>query len=370
MTPVNERLAEAAIAHAIDLDRYGTGVVRRLIGLLNKVDKDLFEQITIALMRLPAESFTVERLEGLLMSSQALNKQAYDSIGRELSTELRSLVEYEIGYQNQLFTSVLPAQVSFATVSADQVYAAAMSRPFQGKLLSEWASKIEVDKMGRIRDAIRIGYVEGQTTSQIMQRIRGTQARGYEDAIIETDRRSLRAVVQTALSHTAGSARDGFYESNGDILKSVKWSSTIDGKTTPDCRLRDGLTYTPVEHKPIGHSIPWRSGPGKIHWCCRSSAIPIVKSFNELFGINVDETQFPKGTRASLDGQIPAGTTYAEWIKRQSAARQDDILGPTRGKLMREGGLTLDRYYTDKGRYLTLDELRTRDAAAFSRAGL
>ena len=79
---------------------------------------------------------------------------------------------------------------------------------------------------------------------------------------------------------------------------------------------------------------------------------------------------FSPSTRASMDGQVPADQTYGQWLKKQSAERQDDILGKTRGALFRKGGLEFDRFYNDKGRYLTLDELRQRDAAAFDKAGV
>lgn len=68
-----------------------------------------------------------------------------------------------------------------------------------------------------------------------------------------------------------------------------------------------------------------------------------------------------------MDGVVPAETTYGDWIKRQPAARQDQVLGPERGKLIREGGLKLPDLYAPNGRYLTLDELRERDAAAFAK---
>jgi len=76
------------------------------------------------------------------------------------------------------------------------------------------------------------------------------------------------------------------------------------------------------------------------------------------------------GTRASADGQVDANLSYGEWLKRQPAEVQDEVLGPTRGKLLRAGKLTMDRFYNDRGRYLTLDELRERNATAFERAGL
>jgi hypothetical protein len=345
--------------------------VRRLIALLNRVDSDLFAQLNEALENLPAESFTVERLEQLLGSVRALNRQAYDAMQRELTGELRNLVEYEAGYQHQLFTSAIPAevvaQVEIATVSVDQVYSAAVSRPFQGRLLSEWSQGIESGRMTRIRDEIRMGYVEGQTTSQIVQRIRGTRARGYSDSIIEIDRRHAESVVRTALSHTAGFTRDRFYSENGDLIKAVTWGATLDSRTSETCRIRDGKRYANDTHKPIGHQLPWLGGPGRAHWGCRSVSVPVMKSYREL-GLDIEE--FTPSTRASMDGQVPADMTYGEWLKKQSATRQDDILGATRGKLFRDGGLPIERFATDKGKWLTLDELRQMDVEAFKRARL
>jgi hypothetical protein len=84
----------------------------------------------------------------------------------------------------------------------------------------------------------------------------------------------------------------------------------------------------------------------------------------ELGGVDVEK--FNPATPASMDGEVPAETTYAEWVKKQSAARQDGGLAPTRGKLMRNQMLTLDRFYNDRGRYLTIDELRQCFPASFA----
>lgn len=373
MESINEQLRDELIGHQVDLSRYSNDVVRRMLAILNKVDADLAAQLLAALEKMPAESFTVERLEQLLASVKALNSQAYAELARQLGEELRGFTEYEAGYQFQLFRTLIPAQiiaqVDIATVVAEQVYSAAMARPFQGRILKEWAQSIEQGRMTRIRDAVRVGYVENESISQIVKRIRGTRAAGYTDGIIEIDRRHAEAVVRTAISHTAAFTRHRFMKANSDLVKSVKFLATLDSRTSELCRIRDGLEYSADDaHKPIGHRIPWLAGPGALHWNCRSTSVPVLKSWKELGGADIED--FSPSTRASMDGQVPAETSYADWIKKQSAARQDDILGATRGKLLRDGGLTLDRFYSDRGRYLTIDELRQRDAAAFARADL
>jgi hypothetical protein len=367
----NEQLLDAQIGHQVDLQRYANGVVRRLIGVLNRADADLAAQLTAVLESLPPESFTVDRLEALLLSVRRVNLAAYQQIERELTAELRALADYEAGFQRDLFESVIPpqiqARIAIVPVSVEQVYTAAFAQPFRGRLLREWAAGIEADRMVRIRDAVRLAYVENQPTAKLVQRIRGTRAKGYSDGIIEIDRRHAEAVARTAISHVAAVTNDRFMAANADLVKALSWLSTLDSRTSEMCRIRDGLQYTAKAHRPIGHSVPWLGGPGRLHWCCRSTSTPVVKSWREL-GIDMDEMS--PGTRASMDGQVPADMSYGAWLKKQSAARQDDILGPSRGALLRKGGLEMERFYNDKGRYLSLDELRERDAAAFKRAGL
>ena len=358
MATVNEKLADAAIEHSVDLIRYQNGVVRRVIALLNRTDKDLFEQLTAALQRLPPEAFTVERLDALLQSVRQLNARAYEQVRLGLEQDLRELVIYEAGYQQQLFQNTLPTVLQTTAINAGQVYSAALARPFQGRLLSEWMNGLEAGKAAKVRDALRIGYVENQTIDEMVRRIRGTKARQYQDGILEITRRDAETVVRTAINHTANHTRQKFYEANSDLIKGIKWLSTLDSKTSPVCRARDGVVY------------PVNSGPRPpAHLNCRSSTTSVLKSWKEL---GIDLPDLPASTRASMDGQVPADLTYGEWLKgkdKTDPALVDRILGPSRAKLFR-AGMPVDRFVNKAGDVLNLDQLRARDAEYFKRAGL
>lgn len=368
MPTVNQVLEDEQIAHAVSLEKYKVGVVRRIIALLNRSDAELSAALTAALDRLPAESFTVERLEALLAEVRLINMQAYAQVAQELQDDLKELAGYETSWQQELFKRALPepVQVHFpiAGVSAEQAYAAALSRPFQGRLLRDWGTEIAADRMVKVRNAIRTGYLEGKTTDQIVRSIRGTRAAGYADGFLERPRRDLAAVVRTAVSHTAATARDEFNKANEDVIRAERWVSTLDNKTSPMCRIRDQLQYTVLTHKPIGHKVPWLQGPGKIHWCCRSTSAPVTKSWKEL-GMNIEE--MTPAQRASMDGQVPANTTYSEWLNRQSDARKIEVLGPARYQLLKDGKLELEDFYTPTGEWMMLDQMRERDAAAFAK---
>lgn len=361
MPTANAALQDYAVDHAVDLHRYSVGVIRRMIAVLNRADARLMAQLSEALMRMDPASFTVERLEALLVSVRETNAEAYRQVMAALEPELRALSEVETAAQASQFDRAVPAavqlRVPIAAVSWEQVYAAALSRPFQGRLLRDWMAGLSESRARMVRETVRAGFVEGQTTADIIRKLRGTRALGYADGLLNRPRRELAAVVQTALSHTAQTARQAMYDANADLVKALQWVSTLDSRTSPPCRVRDGLRYTAETHKPIGHSVPWGDGPGRLHFNCRSVSVPVLKSWREL-GIDADE--MTPGTRASMDGAVPAETTYAQWFARQSAQRQDEIVGPERGELFRAGKVTFEKFTDDRGQWLSLDELRRR----------
>ncbi|HEM7934080.1 TPA: hypothetical protein U2L56_000968 [Citrobacter koseri] len=370
MATVNEQLRDESIAHALWISRYSTGVANRMVKLLNESDAELTARLLVAMDGLDADSFTVTRLQALLASVRAVNHQAIQSMLQGLSAELNDLAQHEAGYQLSLFDSLLPDFVTnvhpLVGISPDTVYAAAMAKPFQGRLLSEWASNLEADRLNRISNTVRQGFLLGDTTEQIARKVRGHANRGYQDGALQMSRANAASIAKTAVGHLAATARNSFADANNDLMKGKQWLSTLDNSTTQMCRIRDRLKYT-LDNKPIGHKVPYLQGPGRIHFCCRSTETFILKSAKEL---GIDIRDIPPGTRASMDGQVAGDTTYQEWFSRQSFDRQKQIVGEKRARLIRDGGMSPDEFYTDKGEWLTLAQLRERDAQAFREAGL
>lgn len=370
MATINNRLSDESIAHSLFVSRYGTGAARRMVTVLNESDAELTARLLVAMDSLGRDGFTVYRLESLLGSVREVNHTAIQGAFGTLYDELIDFAGHEAGYQFDLFHHLLPEAVlrhyPLAAITPDMAYAAAMSRPFQGRLLKEWASNLESDRLARISNAVRIGYMAGDTVEQIARKVRGSAASGYQDGALQMSRANAASITKTAVSHVAAVARDSFASANSDVIDSKQWLSTLDNKTTPTCIVRDRRRYT-LDGKPIGHKIPYLQGPGRIHFCCRSTEALITKSWREL---GIDSDEMDAGTRASMDGQVPEDTTYGEWLQRQSPDRQDKVLGVMRGRLMREGGMSPDEFFSDKGEFLTLSQLREIDGQAFQKAGL
>lgn len=353
---INQQLRDAMLGHAIDLTHYSNAQARTIITILNGRDAELKSRLIDAMENV-GTVLTVEVMNQVLSAVLQVNATAFLEVNEALNRNLDDLLVYELSFQQALVESVLPraVQVQFPVVSVafSSAKAIVQARPFQGRLLKEWMAGIEADRAARIRDAIRSGVVEGRTTSDIVKQIVGRKSENFEDGLLQRSRRDVETIVRSAIGHTAETASDAAYEANSDIISHVQWLSTLDNKTSSTCRIRDQLPYTLKTYKPIGHKIPWLAGPGRIHMCCRSTKFPVLKSAAAL--------GFDDGaTRASMNGQVPASTTYAEWLSKQSAGRQDQILGVTRAQMMREGGLKLDAFYNDKGKLLTLEQLRER----------
>lgn len=351
----NDDLFDLAVRHQVGLQRYSNATVRKMMALLNRVDADIVAQMHHFDPDAVTGSWSAKRLERLLEAVRVVNRDAYNIVGKELTAELKALAAYEGVYQVNSLRSAMPVAVDIVSPSAEQLYAAVNSRPFQGRVLKEWGRDLEAGAFAKVRDAIRQGFVEGQTTEQIIRRLRGTRANQFRNGILEINRRGAEAVVRTAINHTANTARQEIYKANADLVGSWRFVATLDARTTVGCAVLDGKTFS------IGEGpMPPR------HYNCRSTTVPVTKSWREL-GFDIDE--LPPGTRASMNGQVPASQTYQEWLKRQPVEVQDEVLGPTRGQLFRNGGVTLDRF-EDDGRILTLDELKQADGKAFERAGL
>ena len=148
---------------------------------------------------------------------------------------------------------------------------------------------------------------------------------------------------RTAVNQIATTAQFEAYKAHDDITEEYEYVATLDTRTTPICMSLDGRTWRYDD--PSGRRPPQ-------HWSCRSTIVPVV-DFKAL-GLPTP----PEGKRAAVGGPVPAGQNYEQWLRKQSTAKQNEALGPARGKLFREGKASLNDFVRDNGTTVTLDQLR------------
>lgn len=337
---------DAVNTHWLRLARYEAGVDRRALALLREMEREL-----VALLA-NTELTQAQSTRATLMLAQARERiaQGYVAINRQMQIDLDGLSGAEARWaatQMQAATQLPPTLIQTATVTA----AAALE--IRGQPIAEWLGKQAQGLQNRFTDSVRLGISLGETNQQIVNRVRGTRANGYKDGIFAQSRREAFALVRSAVQTTANKALTDSYKANDDLIKAVVWVSTLDGRTSEVCIARDGLKYT-TDGQPIGHSLPWLGGPGAAHWNCRSASVPEYKSWRDL-GIPIDD--IPPESRASMDGVVPGGTTYAEWLRGKGEAFQNEVLGKGKAELWRDGRISLRDLTNDLGRPLTLEQL-------------
>jgi len=339
----SERIADQLIRHQIGLQRLSNGQVRKVLAMLRRVDARIIERIA----KEDISSMSVARQSRLADALRAIIDSAYTDAMGQLHVDLTALSAYERDYDADLFERAIPFRYETVRPTTSQIMAAVNSRPFQGKLLREWYKDLGEVAFKRVRDAVRMGIVEGRTTSQMIADLRGTRAQGYKDGILEVSRRQAEATVRTAINHTANTARQYLYEANARVIKGVKWVAVLDGRTTAVCRGRDGQVFA-IDKGP--------RPPAHIN--CRSTTVPVLKR-----GSDIGETT------AGMAGRVPADVNYSDWLRTQDAVFQNDVLGVKKAQLFRAGGLTLDRFIDRAGQEYTLEELKARESEAWQMAG-
>jgi SPP1 gp7 family putative phage head morphogenesis protein len=354
---VPEALVDSTVRHAVYLERLKSGEAKQMVSFLQEVDREIRKKL---LFRSELAAYKRDKLNRLLKEIDSLLTGLYAKQKAGLLGSLKELAEYEAGFEARNLNSVVSA-ASFAVPAITTVWSAATLDPMSvrgsqgGKLLDPFIKDWARSEVEAVKNRIRQGAFEGQTNAEIVRSIRGTKARRYKDGLLDTTRRHAEAIVRTAVQHVASTARKQTWDRNADLVTGYRWVSTLDGVTTTRCRSLDGQKFEVGE------------GPlPPIHIGCRSTTVAELDDGLDFLD---------KGaTRSSVNGYVDADLTYYQWLKRQPAAFQDSAIGPTRGKLLRNGGINAERFaqlQLDRNfQPLTLAEMRQLEPQAFARAGL
>ncbi len=378
--PVNENLMDLIIAHQIFLLRFSESHRKKILALFSQADADLTRQLRDRLDRLgPIDRqvfgrglATTRRTLALRDMIRELNSQLTGDLQKNLRDTLRDLASVEVKVADRIFDQAIGLTLNNPLPAPALVAAVVTSEPFRGQVLREWVKDLSRKRLFDITTAIQLGIVEGQTNEEIIRRLRGTDARGRLDGALSISHRRAEVLVRTAINFIGNAARQKFYEENSDLIDELRWTSTLDSKTSAICQARDKLVF------------PIDSGPRPpAHPNCRSLMVPVLKSWEDILGSGLkpgrgstdidrlfrqqlrkrglNPAGIERNTRSAsgdFDGQVPKSLSYQDWLRRQSAGFQNTVLGPTKGKAFRNGEFELDQFVNmETGREFTLNEL-------------
>lgn len=348
----NDEIRDAAIRHAVHNARYGRGLAAKIVKLLNAADQDLMGTIAQRAVKITERGFdtgpaTTKRLAEMFNALRLVNNEVYKKLAKELKIELEGFAQVEADHHAGVLGKAITVDYRAKVPSPTYLKTLVENTPIDGHLLASWTNAMSANRLGRVEQAIRVGLVQGETIDQLVRRIRGTKAQGYTDGVLAISRRSAETLAITSVSTVANATRLAVYQENTDVIKGVTFNATLDSRTSPQCQKHDGEFFA----LDAAHPKP------PLHPRCRSVLIGVTKSWEEL---NIPRKEASEGTRASMNGQVPANTTYGDWLKNQPESIQNDVLGAERAKLFREGKVAFKDLYRDNGSYRSLDELRER----------
>jgi hypothetical protein len=227
-----------------------------------------------------------------------------------------------------------------------------------GSKPSVWWNRQSIDFRNSFMDTIRTSMRNGESLTQAVARVTGGTVDGVTvPGIMKTTKAKASALAATSMNAVANEAALQSFQANNDVIKAVTQVSTLDNKTSDICVAYSGQTWDVNTLQPVmGGSLPFNGGPPR-HFNCRSRLRPVTMSFKEL---GIDKDEIPAGTRASMDGQVPADITFNQFLRGKSTQFQDDLLGPARANLWRNDQITLTQLVDMRGNPMTLAQLEAR----------
>ena len=334
MKPFNQLIAELEVARSLLHERIKNGLSKKVAKFYDDMIADLQAQI------LKKKNVTNNLAQTISDLKQSLKTP---DLRKDFLTLAQNEQDHLLNYNElagfNLFSSVLPESSIERLVDSAQL---------EGATVKAWNNGLNADQKKRLERELKIGVSLGETTPMLAQRIAH---------VLEKNKRDATAIALTGAGAIVSEIRQAFFEANDDVIKCYKYQATLDTRTSELCRAYDGLIWD-KDYKPIGHEFPFRKPRVNTHFNCRSTIIPVTKSWDELGARGMDEAS--GRTRSSMNGYVPQDMTFNDWLKTQSPETIEKTLGKGRAELFMQGKITMRDLITQQGRSLDLNELVKR----------
>jgi SPP1 gp7 family putative phage head morphogenesis protein len=350
MTPADQILSDL-ILHTTELLRASAGMNA---SVQLELERLIAQMERLILMNDP--SLDKAALSALLDKAKAAIEATMGTISTGTSTLLIEIAMVQADLAETIVNGAVGAGI-MKRLSASVIEAISKNELTLGAPSGEWWSRQSTILQQRFTDEMRMGLANGETLGDLIRRVRGRREFGFTDGIMQTTTARASAIVHTGVINVANAANMATWEKNADIIAALKFLATLDTSTCQVCGSLDGLTWTFPDLVPIDHDKEFQRPT--LHWRCRCLVIPVLKPWSQISGLP-GAGEIPVGTRASMNGQVPADTTYSGWLRQQPAATAREILGSGRYDLWKAGKLSLTEMTDQSNRPLTIAELRAR----------
>ncbi len=365
-TAVVDKLAHKFTGHDVNLQRLQATHRNKIFKSLRKLEIELVAKIADS----TKETLTVQRNRALLKETRRTIETKYAGIEEEHRTMLKDLGKYELEATAKIVNKQYGVNLMAVGVSEAVIDSMLEANTVFGAPLTSFWEQQSLSLQNKFATEMRAGIYAGETNDQLIQRVRGTKAGGFKDGIMESSRHGAEVVVRTSAQSILNDARMEVFKANEDVIDGVQAQVTLDLATTDICMARSGFAWD-LEGNPFPDTDTDEDFPGPPPWHpnCRSSLIPIVKSLGTLLDdpkldkhLEKELENIPEATQSSMHGQVAGNLTYEDWLSAQSKEDQLEALGPGKYELWKSDKISLRDLIDQRGRPLSLKELRKREA--------
>lgn len=350
MITINDKIQDNTIKDLINVDKMALGEQGKILKQLKELEKQI--QIEIATTSLT--KFGKQRLNLLLKQINIITNEIYQKMrGMDLEV-IREAAEIGAKLGASSINKAIGINLLDPVIAPSVLKSIVSNVLIQGSPAKDWWAKQSRDLQLKVSSVIRLGILKGDNNSKIIQSIMGTKRLNFKDGIIQLTKKNITALVRTSVMTVVNDAKMEMFERNKELLKGYQHLSVLDSHTSDICKARSGLMWD-TNKQPIGHSLPFQNPP--LHWNCRSTMVPITKSWEEL-GAKTKGRIKSKAVQASMDGTVPADLNYDQWLKTKSASFQKKVLGPGKWELWQKGKINMRDLITGNNKVLTIQQLK------------
>lgn len=350
-----DSLHDAYLQRAVRLARVADNEAAKVASGLKAIHTRIMKRIAIEYAGLSAAKIgTLNKvIEDLVVDYYRSN---VDMSLQEMSSEV---MQKEMAWSFNVMAQLTGAKLA-KPILKDAVERA-NAKPYQGHTFAKWFKAAGVTNSARIVSQLSKSWLEGNSVSDTIRQVFSIAQRAEAD---------VKTLTRSYFMHMSVEARERSNEAYTDYIGGYVWSAILDSRTTPHiCGVRDQLQYD-ENHEPIGHDLPWREGPGRIHFNCRSQSIPFVKDERpkvmERAAVDAGEN-YERGDNTTATGKVrkptkanrEAGifeinmvttrTKYEGWLRKQPTAFVADVLGGVEKARAFKAGESLRAYLPDSG---------------------
>lgn len=368
-----QRLSDKLTIRDIQLLRLAATDERRLEAQIAALSEELIRRLVRSDPTIVGKGAGQERLDGLIAASAPVIRDIYKAFYDDFRKHLIDVMVSEANAMtNAVATSLGTTPRTAQVLLGEPVPRATMREIIDTRVITANANDAErlrgffereaASHHKRFTGALRQAFSQDETLSQMLVRLR---------QVTDLVAKEADAVIRTGYNHVVNQLRVETIGRASVLFRGVICITKMDNRVSPICRARsrgmwDLTTGRPLADSPVQTPFP---GPMPWHFNERSQLHPLTKPAEQ---IEVDGDDRVRQAMASLtpeqrrllSADPPADETYHQWLKRQSAEVQNEVLGPTRRKLWLDGKITLQDLVTQKGRPLTLAQLQRKISRA------